>query len=483
MSKTLGASRDFMVPGRSAAISERGMVSTSLAAASLTAIEILKAGGNAVDAAIAAVAMQCVAEPHMTGIGGDCFVLYGPSDGAPIALNGSGRAPAAANVDWFVKSGFSAIPNQSPHAVTIPGAIAAWCRMAEDHGRLSLQEVFAPAIKAAREGFLVTPRTAADWALYGTRLRGDAASAYMPGNRAPEAGGRRTNPALATTLETIARHGQVAFYKGAIAEEMVATLNAAGGLHTLDDFAAATADYVQPIKASYRDYTLVECPPNGQGLAALMIAKVLERFDLSSPSWSEADRIHLLAEATKIVYAQRDTLICDPEFAEFDFHEGLVPSFIDELFSRIDPRKASASTPNLFPIHRDTVQVSVVDADGNAISLINSIYSAFGSGIYAPVSGILLQDRGAGFVVQPGHPNAIGPRKRPFHTIIPGILMKDDKVAMSFGVVGAQYQAVGQVHVMSGIVDKGLDIQQACDAPRSFAFDGKLSLETTVSEI
>ncbi len=480
MSKAVGQGRDFMVPGRSPAISDRGMVSTSLAAASLTAVEILKAGGNAVDAAIAAVAVQCVAEPHMTGIGGDCFVLYGPVGGRPVALNGSGRAPAAASARWYADNGFGAIPDQSAHAVTVPGAIDAWCRLSEDYGRLPLAEVLAPAIEAAAQGFLVTPRTAADWRFYQSRLKTAAAAAYLPGGHAPVSGDRLANPALAETLRKIARHGRSAFYEGEVAEEIVATLATEGGLHTLDDFASASADYVDPISAPYRGYTLVECPPNGQGLAALMLAKVLEGFDLSSDSWSEADRIHLLAEATKAVYAQRDTLVCDPAFASVDFREGLKPALIDRLVGSIDPRRAAASNPNLFPIHRDTVQVSVVDAEGNAVSLINSIYSAFGSGIYAPRSGVLLQDRGAGFSVSPGHPNAIGPRKRPFHTIIPALLMLGDKVAMSFGVVGAQYQAVGQVHVMSGVIDRGLDIQQASDAPRSFAFDGKLSLETTI---
>lgn len=475
------AGRDFMLPGRSAALSDRGMVSTSHATASLTAVEILKAGGNAVDAAIAAVAVQCVVEPHMTGIGGDCFVLYGPAGGTPVALNGSGRAPAAADAEWYVEQGFAAIPNQSAHAVTIPGAIAAWCRLSQDYGRLSLQETLRPAIAAARDGYLVTQRTAADWALYGPRLKGEAAAAFMPGGKAPVFGDRLTNPALAQTLESVAVSGRSAFYEGAVAEEMVAVLNSLGGLHTPDDFATATADYVAPIRADYRGYTLFECPPNGQGLAALMMARVLDRFDLSSAGMSEADRIHLLAEATKAVYAQREALISDPDFATLDFQQGLDPAFIDRLAGSIDPVRARTTIKSHFPVHRDTVQISVVDRDGNAVSLINSIYSAFGSGIHASRSGVLLQDRGAGFSVSPAHPNAIAPRKRPFHTIIPALLAEREKTVMAFGVVGAQYQAVGQIQVLSGVVDRGLDIQQACDVPRSFAYDGKLSLETTIN--
>jgi gamma-glutamyltranspeptidase/glutathione hydrolase len=475
--------RDFMAPGRSLAVGDRGVAATSHPAATLAAVDILRAGGNAVDAAIAAVALQGVIDPHMTGIGGDCFAIYAPAQGRPVAINGSGRAPAKAELAWFQQHGITAIADDSPHAVTVPGAVDAWCRLSAAHGRKGLDAVLAPAIRAAEDGFVVTPRAALDWARYANRIErhGAGVPVYLPGGVAPTTGSRLTHPALAATLRMIARKGRAAFYEGVVAEEIVATLKGLGGLMELEDLAGAGADEVAPIGADYRGHRLLECPPNGQGVAALLIARILAGFDMSDAGLSEADRIHLLAEASKAAYRQRDALVADPAFHPLDVEALLSEASVSALRGRIDLKRASEPAAFDMPVHRDTVYVAVVDRDGNMVSFINSLFFAFGSGIYAPRSGVLLQNRGAGFRLIEGHPNAIAPRKRPFHTIIPGLLEKDGKPVMALGVMGGQYQATGHMQILSGVLDRGLDIQQASDVPRSFAFDGALSLEPTVS--
>lgn len=475
--------RDFMVPGRSLAVGDRGMVAASHPAVTLAAIEILRSGGNAVDAAIGAIALQGVIDPHMTGIGGDCFAIYAPASGKPVAINGSGRAPAKAELGWFRQSGLASIPDDSPHAVTIPGAVDAWCRLSADYGSKALDEVLAPAIHAAENGFVVTPRAALDWARYANRIERHRTGVpvYLPGGAAPDVGGRLGHPALGATLRRIAREGRTAFYEGAVAEEIVAVLQAMGGLMTLEDLASARPEYVEPISADYRDHQIWQCPPNGQGVAALLIARILAGFDMADPALGEADRIHLLAEATKAAYRQRDALVADPLFRPFDIDALLSEASVAALRSRISRGRASAPTDFDMPVHRDTAYVAVADRDGNMVSLINSLFFAFGSGIYAPRSGVLLQNRGSGFSLVDGHPNAIAPRKRPFHTIIPGLLARHGKPVMAFGVMGGQYQATGHVQILSGMLDRGWDVQQSSDAPRSFAFDGVLTLEPTIS--
>ena len=443
---------------------------------------MLRGGGNAIDAAIAAVALQGVIDPHMTGIGGDCFAIYAPASGGPVAINGSGRAPCKAELGWFLAQGMTSIPDDSPHAVTVPGAVDAWCRLAADYGSMALDEVFASAIRAAEEGFIVTPRAALDWARYAPRIETHrvGAAVYLPGGRAPRTGDRLSHPALGATLRRIARDGRSAFYEGSVADEIVSVLAMLGGLMEVGDLAGAAADYVQPIDAGYRGHTILECPPNGQGVAALLIARILEGFDLTDKALSEADRIHLLAEATKAAYRQRDALVADPDFQPLDVAALLSDTFVGTLRKQINLSRASAPAAVDMPAHRDTAYIAVVDRDGNAVSLINSLFFAFGSGIYAPRSGVLLQNRGSGFRLVEGHPNAIAPRKRPFHTLIPGMVSKDGKPLMALGVMGGQYQAAGHIQILSGVIDQGLDIQQASNAPRSFAFDGTLSLEPTI---
>ena len=476
--------RDFTKQGRSMLVGEHGMICTSHPASSAAGIEMLRAGGNAADAALAAIAVQAVVEPHMTGIGGDCFALLSMGGSPPIALDGSGRAPGAANAEWYVDRGIFEIPPTSAHAVTVPGAVSAWCLLNNDYGSKSLAEVLAPAIRLAEEGMRVSPRVAWDWSRQVEKLSSDpdARAMFLPGGHAPEVGDLFRNRALADTLRGISREGPAGFYTGPAAEALIAKLRALGGLHRQEDFARQGSDYVQPIETSYRGYQVYECPPPGQGLAALMILRILDGFSLGGSQHSEADRIHLLAEATKAAYRARDSYFCDPAHGDTPVAEFLSDAFAARARARIDPQKALASDQWELTEHQDTVYVCAVDRDRNAVSLINSLFAPFGSGIFEPRTGVLLHNRGTGFRTDPKHPCVIAPHKRPLHTIIPGLLFRDGKPVMPFGVMGGHYQAAGHAHFLSQILDRGLDVQSASDEPRSFSFDGKLSLERTLSQ-
>ena len=476
--------RDFMQPGRSPAIAENGMVATSHPLASMAALDILREGGSAMDAAVAAVAVQGVVDPHMTGIGGDCFAIMARPDGTVTSINGSGPAPSSASLDALLGRGLRSIPDSSPDAVTIPGAVATWCRLLELHGRLGLDRVLQPAISLAEGGYRITPRVRFDWDRGQGRLlkHPPAARQFLPGGRVPAVGDKVSNPALGKTLRGIASSGRAGFYEGEVAADIVATLQALGGVHTQADFAGFRPLDTLPIGAPYRDFELLECPPNGQGLAALIVARILDGYDLSDPALTAADRIHLFAEASKAAYAQRDALVADHAHIRFDLAEVLGDRSIAGLRQRISLERASAFGSWDLPAHRDTVYVSVVDKDRNVVSLINSIFMTFGSGIYAEKSGVLLQNRGCGFSLVPGHPNALAGGKRPLHTIIPALLRQRGRPVMSFGVMGGQYQAVGHAHILSQIVDHGLNPQAAAETPRSFAFGGALTLETGFDE-
>jgi gamma-glutamyltranspeptidase/glutathione hydrolase len=470
-----------MKPGRSLAIGERGMAATSHPQATLTAISILQAGGNAIDAALAAVALQGVVEPQMTGIGGDCFALYAPKGGTPVALNGSGRTPRGIDLDKLKREGLTEIAPTSPVAVTIPGAVDAWCILHEKYGSMPLDQILKPAIDAAENGFRITPRVSYDWNRFRPRLESNVAATaqFLPGGRTAEIGELRSQPALGKTLRRIAREGRTAFYEGEVAEDVASELRRLGGTHTAGDFAAHRCEHVTPISASYRDHDVYECPPNGQGLAALMIMRLLDGYDIKS--LAEADRVHLLAEATKAAYRMRDIFVCDPAFGPLDASRFLADDYIARIRGKITLARAS-SVENWEDIaHRDTVYLTVVDRDRNAVSLINSLFNSFGSGIYALKSGVLLHNRGWGFRLDVDHPNALAPGKRPMHTIIPGMVMKSGRAVMPFGVMGGHYQATGHANFLSNIFDLGMDIQSASDAPRSFAYDGTLSLEPTYS--
>ena len=444
----------------------------------------MRAGGNAIDAAIAAAAALAVIEPAMTGIGGDCFVLIAPKGSDRIvAYNGNGRAPLAASAEWFLDRGIGRIAPDSVHAVTVPGAVEAWCRLSEDHGKLGIDRLLQPAIQLARKGFIVAPRVASDWVRDAERLRADPAAraTMLPKGKPPLAGDRIAFPALAKALSAIAKHGAEPFYRGWIAADMVRRLRAEGGLHRLEDFARHEGDYAAPISTTHRGMRVFECPPPGQGLTALLMLNILGALPPSDGPLS-VERCHQQIEAGKLAYAERDRHIADPDFARVPVRRLLSAAHAKALAARIDPARAMAAAPPALAAHPDTTYLTVVDKDRNAVSFINSIYYGFGSGRMAPKSGVLMQNRGACFVVDPEHPNCIGPGKRSMHTIIPSMVTKGGRALISFGVMGGHYQPVGQVHVLGNMIEFGMDPQAALDCPRLFFEEGAVTVEAGIPD-
>jgi len=473
--------RDIQLPGRSPVHAVNGMAATSHPMATLTALDTLRDGGNAIDAAIAAAAVLGVVEPQSTSIGGDCFVLYVPGgEGDVIALNGSGKAPAAATVQWYQDQGIDEIGVQSAHSVTVPGAIAAWQKLADDHGTKGLDELLRPAIGYAEDGYPVHSVVAHVWANSVEKLSVDENTrrVFLPDGRAPRAGEIHRQPELGQTMRRIAEKGRDGFYTGAVAEDMVGYLRSLGGLHTMDDFAAATADYVDPISTDYKGRQIYECPPNGQGIIALMILNILKGFDLAALDPLGVARLHLEAEATRLTYRDRDTFVADPAKADVPIEQLLSQDYADALRQLIGvDRVLTNMPPPGLPNHEDTVYLSVVDRDRNAVSFINSIFHGWGSGRLSPKTGVLLSNRGTGFRIDPNHLSCIAPGKRPMHTIIPGMMMDGRRAVMPFGVMGGHYQPVGHVHFVTNMLDYGMDVQEALDAPRAFAFQNELRVE------
>jgi len=470
--------RDFHHPGRSPVYAANGMAATSHPLASLVAVEMLRAGGNAVDAAIAAALVLGIAEPQMTGIGGDCFVLLKPAgEDRVIALNGSGRAPAGLSAAALRDRGLTAIGTESAESVTVPGAIDAFCRLSERWGRAGLAASLAPAIRYADAGIPVAPRVAFDWARDAERLSPEGRRHYLPGGGVPRAGQLFRAPGQAEVLRRVAAEGRAGFYEGEVAEDMVATLTAAGGCHTAEDFAATEATWGAPISGDHAGHSLLEHPPNGQGATAILMLNILAEFDLAKLDPFGADRVHIEAEAAKLAYDARDRFIADPDHATRLDHM-LAPETGRRLAALIDPKRAMPGIPpKAEAIHRDTVYLTVVDRDGMAVSLIYSIYWGFGSGLATGKFGILLQNRGAGFTLAAGHPNEAAGGKRPMHTIIPGMIAREGRVIVPFGVMGGAYQPAGHARFLTNLVHHGMDVQAAIDAPRSFPEAGQLKLE------
>ncbi len=478
--------RNLHIPGRSTVHALNGMAATSHPLAAAAAIDMLKRGGNAVDAAIAASAVLCVVEPMSTGMGGDCFAIYAPRAGDKlIGLNGSGRSAKAASAAALRDQGMDEISVDSVHSITAPGAVDAWCRLAGDHGTMGINALLAPAIAYAEDGFAVSPRVARDWNAGVERLSAHEGSkqVYLPGGRAPVASEVFKSPALAKTLRAVAERGRAGFYEGQIPETMVNFLASQGSLLTLDDLAATACTYVDPIRTGYRGYELAELPPNGHGLTALIMMNILEDHDLSSMDPCGAERLHLEAEASRLAYELRDQFVADPDFSDVPVDRLISRELADGLRGRISPDRAMIDiAASAGPIYRDTIYLTVIDRDQNACSFINSIYFSFGAAITDPATGILFQNRGAGFRLEENHPNCLAGGKRPLHTIIPAMLMKDGRAQCSFGVMGGSFQPVGHVHVATNMIDYGMDPQAALDFPRAFHVEGVLDLEQGVSD-
>ncbi len=474
--------RDFQKPGRSATYAGNGLCATSHVLAASEAVCMLRDGANAVDAAIAAAVLLGICEPASTGIGGDLFVLLKPAgEERIIGLNGSGRAPAALDPETLRQKGDTIDPC-SADAVTIPGAVDAFCRLSADWGRKGLAASLAPAIRYAQEGVPVGPRTAYDWRNVGGVLQGAARRFYLRDDAPLNEGDIFRHPQQAEVLRRIAREGRDAFYGGEIAEDMVASLNALGGVHSLEDFAATSSEYTEPVSGAYRDVELVEHPPNGQGATAILMAKILTHFDLTAHPPFSAPRAHLEAEAARLAYDARNRFIADPAFTGRLEHM-LSDKTAAQLAALIDPHRAMADPVALADnIHKETVYLTVVDRDLMAVSMIYSIYHGFGSGLASDKFGILFQNRGAGFTLQKGHPNEAGGGKRPMHTIIPGMIRRAGRVIMPFGVMGGAYQPTGHVRFLTNWLDYGMDVQAAIDGARSFAEADTLQLERGYSD-
>jgi len=474
--------RDYQRPGRSAVFATSGLCATSHPLAARIAIDILQAGGNAADAAIAAAVLLGFCEPQMTGLGGDCFVLLKPAgEERIVALNGSGRAPAGLSAAAMRARGLTAVPPNGPEAVTIPGAVDAFCRLSEGWGRLDLAAVLAPAIRYAEEGVPVAPRVAHDWAGDAATLQGAARQFFLLQGRAPEPGQMFRAPGQAEVLRRIAAQGRAGFYTGDVAEDMVASLQGLDGTHTLDDFAAAEATWGAPIAGDYRGRDLAEHPPNGQGATAILMLNILSHVDLAPLDPFGAERAHLEAEAAKLAYNARNRFLGDPDYVTRLDHM-LAPETAARLAALIDPRRVLPDPAAVSEaVHRETVYLAVVDRDRMAVSLIYSVFHGFGTGLASSKFGINFQNRGAGFSLAEGHPNEAAGGKRPMHTIIPAMLGHAGRVTMPFGVMGGAYQPCGHARLVSNMVDFGMHPQAAIDGPRCFAGPGGLQVETGYS--
>ena len=475
--------RDFHLPGRSSVLAEKGMCATSHPLAAQAALEILKNGGNAMDAAIAGAVLLGICEPQMTGIGGDCFVLFSPAGSSEIrSMNGSGTAPNLANADTLRAQGLKSIPLDSPHAVTIPCAIDAFCKLSNDWGKLGLDRILQPAIHYAEYGVPIAERVSYDLAELTETLNPAGRKFYLPWGRAPKVGELFSHHGQVKVLKEIAKHGRDGFYTGEVAEDMVNSLQKLGGRHEMNDFSDMEAFYTDPISGKFSEFELFEHPPNGQGATAILLANILQKFPISSMNPFGFERTHIETEATKLAYDARNRLISDPRI--FDATSKMTSDQLAvELAAKVDMERVIDEVSSIAEeVHKDTIYITVVDEDRMSVSLIYSIFHGFGSGIASEKFGVLFQNRGAGFNLVPGHINEYGPTKRPLHTIIPAIVKEKGVVKMPFGVMGGQYQATGHVRVLSNIYDFGMGIQTALDAPRSFFENGILKIERGYDE-
>ena len=466
----------FDYPSRRMPVLAANVVATSQPLAAQAGLQMLARGGNAVDAAVATAITLAVVEPTSNGIGSDAFAMVW--DGRELAgLNSSGRSPAAWHPQRF--AGRTCMPPLGWDSVTVPGAVAGWAALSRRYGRLPFAELFEPAIAYARGGFVVSPVTAERWADAPARYRDfpDFIRTFLPGGRAPAAGERFRCPDQADTLAQIAATKGDAFYTGALARRIADAARAGGGALVMDDLAAHRAKWVTPIGVDYADCRLHELPPNGQGLAALIALGLLSRLDMPRYSPDSAEGVHLQIEAMKIAFAEAHHHIADPQFMTMDANALLSETYLARRAADIRLDRATAPGP-IPSLDGGTVYLATADAGGMMVSMIQSNYLGFGSGVVVAGTGISLQNRGCGFVLQPGHPNCVGGGKRPFHTIIPGFVTRDGVPVMSFGVMGGHMQPQGHVQMMVRIFDHGQNPQNACDAPRWFVdAGGRLALE------
>jgi len=488
---TLRAQRPTTLAGRSTVYAAHAAVATSQPLASTAGLEVLRQGGNAVDAAVAAAAVLAVTEPHMTGIGGDMFaIVWLAKEQKLVALNASGRAGSLMTRETLQSRGFRPGSQQGIMSVTVPGALAGWDKLLRTYGKRTLAQALQPAIGYARDGFPVSPIIAAQWANETKFLQRDSAAAatFLPGGHAPKAGEWFRNPDLARTLQEISEKGIGTFYGGALGQRIVARISALGGFITLDDLKKNAPTWVTPISVPFRGYRVWELPPNNQGIAALEMLRILEPYDLKSMGQNSATYLHYLIEAKKLAYADLDRFVGDADHLDMPAEQLLTDEFITERRSHLNATRAQERVdPGPPRTKSETVYLTTADAEGNMVSFINSNYDYFGSGIVVPGTGFVLHNRGAGFALTPGLPNTVAPGKRPFHTLIPGFVTQTvdgrAQAYMSFGLMGGGVQAQGHVQFLLDYFVFGMVLQAAIDAPRFRHYDGlRVALETPITD-
>ncbi len=454
---------------RSEVIAQHGMACTSQPLATQVALDILKSGGNAIDAAIAANAVLGLMEPTGNGIGGDIFAIVWDAKTRKLyGLNGSGRSPYELKLQYFKENGYTKIPALGPLSVSVPGCVDGWFELNKKFGKMPMSEILAPAIKYAREGFPVSEVIAFYWQSNSRSLQKypGFAEIYMPGGKAPAKGEIFTNPYLANTLEKIGKEGRDVFYRGEMAEKMVKYLRENGGFFTMKDFEDHHSDWVEPVSTNYRGYDVWELPPNGQGIATLQMLNILENFDLKSMGFGSTDYMHLFIEAKKLAFEDRAKFYADPDFNKIPVNELISKEYGKKRAELIDQKRAARSYPAGFPESPNTIYLTTADSEGNMVSLIQSNFRGMGSGMTPGQLGFVLQDRGELFSFEEGHMNVYEPHKRPFHTIIPAFITKDGEPYISFGVMGGGMQPQGHTQIVCNLIDFGMNLQEAGDAPR-----------------
>jgi gamma-glutamyltranspeptidase/glutathione hydrolase len=454
---------------RSEIIAQNGMACTSQPLATQVALDILKAGGNAIDAAIAANAVLGLTEPTGNGIGGDIFAIVWDAKTKKLyGLNGSGRSPYELSLAYFKENGFTKIPAHGPHSVSVPGCVDGWFELNKKFGKLPMNEILAPAVKYAREGFPVTEVIAFYWQGNARSLQKypGFAEIYMPGGKTPAKGEIFKNPYLANTLEKIGKEGRDVFYKGEMAEKMVAYLKEQGGFFTMKDFEDHTSDWVEPISTNYRGYDVWELPPNGQGTAVLQMLNILENYEIGKMGFGSPEYMHLFIETKKLAFEDRAKFYSDPDFNKLPTAELISKEYGKKRAALIDQNRAARSYPAGIPDSPNTIYLTTADKEGNMVSLIQSNFRGMGSGMTPGKLGFVLQDRGELFTLEEGHMNVYEPHKRPFNTIIPAFITKDGEPWMSFGVMGGGMQPQGHTQIVCNIIDFGMNLQEAGDAPR-----------------
>lgn len=469
---------------RSVVHAKNGMVATSQPLASTAGLRILRQGGNAFDAAVATSAALAVVEPESTGLGGDMFALtYNQKDKKVRALNGSGRAPAKATRDYFLSEGYEEMPETGILSVTTPGVVDGWSEILANHGTMTFAQVLQPAIEYAEKGFPVSNIIAAQWKRVESLLRENenAASTYLLDGQAPAEGTLFKQPQLAKTLKLIAEKGRDVFYEGEIAHEISNYMNKNAGLLGYEDLANHKSTWVDPILTSYKGYRVYEIPPNSQGITTLEWLNILENVDFSGMQHNSSEYLHHLIESKKLAYADRDRFVTDPQFVDVPVEQMLSKEYARERSFDINPEHAAEDVGPGLSLNSDTAYLTVVDKDRNAISLINSLFSHFGSGIVPDNTGFVLQNRGSSFSLQEKNLNRLEPGKRPFHTIIPAMVFKGNTPFLSYGVQGGDMQPQGQVQVLLNLIEFGMNIQQAGEAARFRHDPGEVAVESDIS--